>query len=328
MPLRVIEYRQLVHILTLFLIVQFSGLLLAVQIFNGATFEQIQSAEISSAPITVLFFVGYIIIFTALLLFILKIYKGEKLFLVIEAVVVFLSSFIVFSLVSAIPFHAVADTLNGNGPPAIYLVALFSSLALVVAKNRIPRLRNLAAIVSSIGAGLLLGVSFSFSISFLLMVVLAVYDFVAVFITKHMIALGDMAVSKNLAFLIMASEVKAVPLSSLSERERKEYQKEKRALEKQGGIISEIVKSNMVPLAARTALGTGDLAIPLMLAVSAYQVQFNFELSFVIVLGAVFGLILTMLILRKYRRALPAIPPLLFGITVAILIYFAISNIL
>lgn len=83
--------------------------------------------------------------------------------------------------------------------------------------------------------------------------------------------------------------------------------------------------SGMAPISARMALGTGDLAMPLMLAIAAYKVNLNFTLSFVITLGAIFGLIITMLILRRYKRALPAIPPILLGIAIAMLAYFAVT---
>ncbi|MGI0135057.1 MAG: hypothetical protein ACREBW_08895, partial [Candidatus Micrarchaeaceae archaeon] len=65
-------------------------------------------------------------------------------------------------------------------------------------------------------------------------------------------------------------------------------------------------------------------AMPLMMAVAAYKVFASFTFSIVIIIGATFGLILTMLILRKFKRALPAIPPLLFGIVVAMGIYLAL----
>ena len=89
-------------------------------------------------------------------------------------------------------------------------------------------------------------------------------------------------------------------------------------------MIRNLVDNNMAPYMARTALGTGDLAMPLMLAIAAYKVNLNFVLSFVIIIGAFFGLMLTMLILRKYKRALPAIPPILFGIGAAVLFYWGL----
>lgn len=324
MPLKVIEFRQLAQILTMFMIVQFFGLLLATQVFNGATYQEIESAQVISSPASVLFYVVYIVIVSALLLFIFKIYKGTKLFMVFEGAVVLLASFIVFSVIIAILASSVQSYALGSGDIWAFVAALVPAVILVIAKNKIPRLRNATAIIASVGVGLALGISFGFKLAFLFMVVLGVYDFVSVFVTKHMIALGDMAIQNNLSFLIMVRETKAVPMSYLSANERREYLKSKALLERQGGIVSKLTSENMALVPALTALGTGDLAVPLMLAISAYKVQLNFVLSFVIILGSLLGLWLNMLVLRRYKRALPAIPLLFTGIVIAMSIYYAL----
>lgn len=323
LALRVIEYRQLLQILAIFLIVQFSGLLLATQVFSGVTYEALQGVQTVSSSFNALFFIAYIVIFSAIILIIFKVYKGDKLFLLLEAAVVLVSSFIVFLVAISALNGTAFESLFGSTPLVIFGAAIVLAAALVVLKYKNPRLRNVTAIISSVGVGLIIGVSFSFLAAMVFMVLLAIYDFIAVFITKHMIALGNMAIDKNLSFLVMINEVEAVPVSSLSAKERQEFGKSKIELKKQGGMTKELVDSNMAPIAARTALGTGDLAMPLMLAVAAYKVHLNFILSFVIIIGALFGLVITMLILRRYKRALPAIPPILFGIGVALLVYFA-----
>ena len=325
LTLRVIEYRQLIQILAMFLIVQFFGLLLATQIYTGATFEQIQGVQTISSSLNALFYLAYIVVFSVILLLIMKVYKGNKLFLLLEIAVVFSASFIVFLVSISALVGTAFSNLFGNSSNFVLILAALLALALVVLKYKIPKLRNVTAIIASVGVGVVLGVSFSFLAAFIFMIILAVYDFVAVFITKHMIALGNMAIENNLSFLIMVNELEAVPLSSLNAKERKEYAESKTELKKQGGIMAKVMDSNMVPVAARTALGTGDLAMPLMLAIAAYKVNLNFVLSFVIIIGALLGLILTMFILRKYKRALPAIPPLLFGIVVAMAAYFAVT---
>lgn len=310
----------------MFLIVQFFGILLATQVFTGATYQQLKGAQTISSSVNVLFYLAYIVIFTVVLLVILKVYKGDKIFLALDGAVVIVSSFIVFLVtISALEGSAFSNLFT-NGQTVTYVIAFVLAVALIIAKYKQPRLRNLTAIIASVGVGLVLGISFSFVAALIFMVVLAVYDFIAVFITKHMIALGDMAVSKNLSFLIMVNEVEAVPLRSLSLSQRKEYAESKKEIAKQGSIFNKMIESRMVPFSARTALGTGDLAMPLMLAIAAYKVDLNFILSFVIVIGALFGLIITMLILRKYKRALPAIPPLLFGVLVALSVYFVIVH--
>lgn len=328
MPPKVIEFRQLVQILTMFMVVQFLGLLLATQVFNGATYQEITSAQVISSPASVLFYIVYIVIFSALLLFVFKIYKGTKLFLIFEGAVILLASFIVFSiLVGVLADYTQSGILSSNSNWS-FIAALVPSILLVIAKNRMPALRNATAIIASVGVGVALGISFSFTLALLFMAVLGVYDFIAVFVTKHMIALGDMAVKNNLSFLIMVKEVKAVPISDLSANERREYIKSKPELEKQGGIVDSMARKNMALVPAMTALGTGDLAVPLMLAISAYKVNLNFVLSFVVVLGAALGLILNMLVLRKYKKALPAIPLLLAGIVMALLAYYALALVL
>ena len=324
MPLRVIEFRQLAQILSMFMIVQFFGLLLATQVFSGATYQQVKSAQIVSSPASVLFYVIYIVIVSALLLFILKVYKGRILFIIFEGAVILLASFIVFSIIIAIAARTAQSEFLAQGGILTFVAALIPAIALVVAKNRLPWLRNAAAIIASVGVGLALGISFGFTLAFLFMAALGVYDFIAVFITKHMVALGDMAMQNNLSFLIMVRETKAVPLSYLSPAERKEYMKSRKALERQGGLVNRLTRQNMALVPALTALGTGDLAVPLMVAVSAYKVSLNFVLSFFIVLGSMLGLLLNMLVLRKYKRILPAIPLLFAGIVVGISAYYAL----
>jgi presenilin-like A22 family membrane protease len=320
---RVIEYRQLIQILAMFMIVQFVGLLLATQVYTGITYSQVEGVQTVSNSVNVLFYIAYIIIFSVIIIIIFKVYKGDKLFLLLEGAVVFVASFIVFIVsISAIEGNAFAN-LFGNSTISVLAIAAILAIGLVIAKYKMPRLRNLTAIIASVGVGLVLGLSFSFVAAMVFMVILAVYDFIAVFITKHMIALGNMAISKNLSFLVMVNEVEAMPLKSLNQSQKKEYDKTKHEIAKQNpGVVSNLIDNNMVPFMARTALGTGDLAMPLMLAVAAYKVNLNFVLSFVIIIGGFFGLVLTMLILRKYKRALPAIPPILFGIGVSLLVYF------
>ena len=314
---RLIENRQLVGILTMFMLVQFAGIALATLWFNGATYQQITSAQIASGPSNVLLLLAYIILLAVAMILIFRFYHGAKLFRVIEGVVIFIASFYVFLIL--------LDYLIQSANMAAIGAAILAIL-LVAAKNKWVKLKNVAAIIASIGVGAVLGFGFSFLAAIIFMGLLAIYDFVAVFITKHMITLANVVTDNNLAFMVDMNEVEAVPKYNFSKKELSEYNKYVKSSGQRGKRILSVMKKTgsmgMVPISANVALGTGDLAIPLMVAVSAYKLTLSFVPSFFIALGAVLGLILTMFILRKYKRALPAIPPLFLGVLIGFALYY------
>lgn len=323
MTQRTIEYRQLIYIIAMFMIVQFMGLLLASQVFSGVTYSMLSVAQVSSSYIDSIFYIGFVIVFSIFILLLLKLYRGELIYTILEAVIVISASFVFFLIgISSMLGNSYSVLFGSSTPLLLLTVSLALAIMLMISKLKFPGLRNLTAIVASIGVGVLLGISFGFFAAMTFMVILAIYDFIAVFITKHMVALGNMAVSKNLSLMIMASEIEAVPISSLDKKELAEYSKSKKTADKSNNLFRFLEKSDMVPIAARTALGTGDLAVPLMIAVSAYKVYLNFTLSFVVILGSILGLCITMLVLKKYKRPLPAIPFLLFGIAISLGVFF------
>ena len=322
LSLKVIEYRQLLYIIAMFMFVQFFGLLLGIALFNGEVLPipSQQSQSFFSTPLNLLFYVAYIIIVSLILILLFRIYKGRKLFIAFEAVVIFIASMIVFMVIFGLINDSTILTVYGTPITTNFSIAVIAALVLIYLKNRKPQLRNVAAIIASVGVGLILGISFPFYIALLFMGLIAIYDFVAVFITKHMLALARVAEDNNLALLIGVNEVEALPARSLDKEYVEEYRKNRGKL-RNGKEFNNMLGNSLVPIAARVELGTGDLAIPLMVAISAYSPGPNFVLSFFVIFGAIAGLLLTMFILRKYKRALPAIPPLFFGIIVFVLLY-------
>ena len=322
LSLKVIEYRQLLYIIAMFMFVQFFGLLLGIALFNGEILPipSQQSQSFFSTPLNLLFYVAYIIIVSLILILLFRIYKGRKLFIAFEAVVIFIASMIVFMVIFGLINDSTILTVYGTPITTNFSIAVIAALVLIYLKNRKPQLRNVAAIIASVGVGLILGISFPFYIALLFMGLIAIYDFVAVFITKHMLALARVAEDNNLALLIGVNEVEALPARSLDKEYVEEYRKNRGKL-RNGKEFNNMLGNSLVPIAARVELGTGDLAIPLMVAISAYSPGPNFVLSFFVIFGAIAGLLLTMFILRKYKRALPAIPPLFFGIIVFVLLY-------
>jgi len=204
MEFRRIENRQLIQILSLFLIVQFGGLLL-VMLPSGAQSSTAPTAAVISTPMQSLWYALYIVFAALILVLILRIYHGDVLFKLIEAFVVITASFFVFLVVIGYIFPK---------PTGIDMIAaLICAVLLILAKNKMPSLRNTVTVLASIGVGLVLGISFSFAAAFFLFFIIAIYDFVAVFITKHMITMAKALSTRNLAFLISSTDIEAVPKS-------------------------------------------------------------------------------------------------------------------
>ncbi len=315
---RLIENRQLASIITMFLIVQFGGLLVLSLLVSSSQFSVI-SGSAANSTISVVWYFAYIVVAAMLILLITKYIHGDILFIIIEAVAIISASFFVFLIVLSYFFSNVSAT-------ALYAASLILAVLLVIAKNRMPYLRNTLAIIASIGIGVILGINFSFLAALFFMALIAIYDYVAVFITKHMITLAQGISSRNLAFLIGSSDVEAMPKENFTKNELRSYDRKTMDTIKKNPYLSRIVKQGKLPVVSQVQLGAGDLGIPLMVAVSAFATFGNYFTSIVIAIGAGIGLIATMWFLRKYQRPLPAIPPLFSFICFALGVEFIISQ--
>ncbi|MDE1874035.1 MAG: hypothetical protein KGI04_02855 [Candidatus Micrarchaeota archaeon] len=284
----------------MFLIVQLSGLLMAFYLLSPAEIYVNRAPSGASGTISVLFYFAYLIVAALILFFLFKRHRGPLLFKGIEALVVVSAAFYLFLIALSAFFP--------DYPNYVLLASFAAAVGLIVAKNIWPVLRNLAAVIASIGVGLVLGLYFGFFASFIFMALIAVYDYVAVFVTKHMITLGRESVNRNLAFMVGSYDVEVVPQGYLKKGEAAKLRKELAGTKNE--TLRRLIASGSIPMPSFSALGTGDLAIPLMVAVSAYTTYFSYFFSAILVVATSFGLAFAMYVSKKYKMALPAIPPL------------------
>ncbi|MDE1825156.1 MAG: hypothetical protein KGH61_02535 [Candidatus Micrarchaeota archaeon] len=314
-----IQTRQLVQILALFLIVQFGGILLASTVFSSITPSLTTTAPISTAP-EALYLFGFLIFFAIVLLVVIRFYKGELLFTLIEAYTVIVTSFFFFSILLQVFFP-------DQSGYTITAAALALGVLLLVAKWKRPRIRNAVVVISSIGFGIVLGLYFRFNVAFAFSLMVAAYDYISVFITKHMITFAKVLSSRNLAFLISASDIEVASPDQVDKSERKVYQKHLQEVKKiDNPVIQQIIRRGDIPLIAQIQLGAGDLGLPLMLSISAYSISFSYFLSIAITTGAAIGLLATMFFLMRYKTPLPAIPPIFAFICIALGIALALTK--
>jgi presenilin-like A22 family membrane protease len=159
---------------------------------------------------------------------------------------------------------------------ALTVVALWVALPYVFMHNAV-----LLLAVSGISTEL--GFSLSFSTILLLLAILSIYDVLAVYQTKHMVKMFTGLMERGLLLSIV------VPF-----RDRDWFAKTDTVKPRKGFLL----------------LGTGDLAFPLIFAVTALTV--SLKASLFIAGGATVGaaLVFYLLIHQSQRRAIPALPPI------------------
>ncbi|MFH1895370.1 MAG: presenilin family intramembrane aspartyl protease [archaeon] len=253
----------LLQLVALFLVTQILGLYVGLNLVSSGIQREGIVNDNPDDPINSVGLFGYILVSTAILLIVLKFYKGDLLFIFVESLLVFLTSLIVFGFV-------LPEEL---GLIALALAVLLVATRLIFRKNVL--LRNIASVCAAAGAGPLIGYNFGLIPVMLFLIILAGYDIIAVFYTKHMVVLAKSITKKNLAFTF------ALPT--------KEHNFE---------------------------LGTGDMVIPLVFAVSVltetskyFVFPFNLVSPAIILWGSLVGLGLTVHYSSKnVGNALPALP--------------------
>jgi len=140
-------------------------------------------SEDKDDPINAVFLIGYILFVTAVFLFIMKYFKS-RVFYLVEALAVFSTTTIVIEV-----FFPGIGVMFG---------LLLVSLRYFARDNT--WLKNIASGFAVVGAGSLIGVSLGVLPVILFIVLLAIYDLIAVFKTKHMVKMAKVIVKENLAF--------------------------------------------------------------------------------------------------------------------------------
>ena len=207
----------------------------------------------------------------------------------------------------------------------------FAGLLFAFIKFFFKGLKNTAAILSSAGVGALFGFSMGFWPALLFIVALSLYDYIAVFKTRHMLSLAEHLGERELSFTITA-ETK----EEKKEEKTEEIKSEKnifsrpqplpaRAASPPAQIPQPPVKSPPAPSSSsggidRLDLGSGDLAIPAMLAVSSYGMT-GLGGSLAIALGSTISLYVLLKFVVEKRVALPALPPICGGALSFLLVY-------
>ncbi len=276
--------RLLLGILGFFIVAQllgiFTGITILADISTNPYVEELVITSDADEPMNALFFIVYILLGAVIMIMLIRLLGMYPIiFLLMEFALISTSSSIVFYAILRVALGYETSTLI-----AILMGLLFAGLKMVR-----PRLKNIAAVLATAGVGVIFGISLGMLPLIIFLVFLSFYDYLSVFLTRHMVELANFVVKRNLAFTVTA---KAPPLKK-GEKER------------------------------RIDLGTGDLIAPIMLEVSA--LSFNPLATVFVFVGAVVSLALFIILMWKKKMILPALPPIVFGMVASLLIGFLLG---
>jgi len=239
-------------------------------------------AYVPSEPISLWYFLIVFVFVTALLVFLLRRVKTRLPFEV----------FFTLAIFAGIWF--LADIWLTPG------LAILAALAITLLKFIYPRIwwQNLIMVFGICGIVVSLGLSISWVTAVVILVLLSFYDIIAVYFTRHMVAMFNGLIKRGVVFAL---------------------------------ILPNNLKSQFLPLKEVKPgedfmlLGTGDLALPAILVSSL--VRESMGQAILAALGAVLGFVIMNIIFSRQeaRKPMPALPPIAAGASLGFLIALLIG---
>ena len=180
-----------------------------------------------------------------------------------------------------------------------FYLPVFFLVAVLAMRNPTKNRLNFMAFVFSISIPPLLGTLFLPLYAIILLGIFSVYDFIAVFWTKHMGFMASRLLSMNIpeAFLIGDFDL-------IKERLR--------GIDKKAPQLPEGVDRPLI-------FGVGDAILP-SVVISAFALGGHFYLGFVVTAGATVGVVANLLVLRMRKSILPALPLIFIFMMAALLL--------
>lgn len=294
----------IVAISLMFALTQILGLVAGILLFTGAaTDTNVQyfnispsgnSNDVSNAG----FMMAYVVFGAIVALLVVKFIRTKMVFRTMEFAIVAGSVSVLFF---AFIFHFTQLDFLDSLLASVALGFVFAAIKFFVGQ-----LKNLAAILSSAGVAALFGFSLGFWPAVIFVCALALYDYIAVFKTKHMLVLAQGLGTKDMSFTISAQSKKYV-----------DEEKDANA-----PITAKKLSEPILPPdgqeVSRLDLGSGDLSIPAMLAVSCYN-EAGLAGSIAVMLGTTLSIYLTLKFVVQKQVVLPALPPICLGGLVGLL---------
>jgi len=228
--------------------------------------------EDTSNPVNIIYIFAIIIVMTVLILLIARFWKKQVIQIIILGAIGYTAFFIFASVLSLL---LQSDVL-------IIMVSIALAVALVVALYKYPEwyVIDLCGVIIGAGAIAIFGISLSILLVIILLAVLAVYDAISVYKTKHMIDLADTVMDLKLPVLLVVPKIWRYSLI----KETKSLKEKLRENEERDAFF----------------MGLGDIVMPGILVVAAYQnIPNGLPVALSVLAGTLIGFIVLMTFVLK-----------------------------
>ena len=236
------------------------------------TFEDVNN------PVNVLYIFVIIIVMTVIILLIARYWKKQAIQVIILFAIGYTAFFIFVPLLSFLP------------EMLCLALSVLLAIALVVALYKYPEwyIIDICGVIVGAGAIAIFGISLSVLLVIILLVVLAVYDAISVYQTKHMIDLADTVMDLKLPVLLVVPKIWRYSLINETKTLKEKLQEH----EERDAFF----------------MGLGDIVMPGILVVAAYQnIPDGLPVALSVLAGTLvgFSILMTFVIKGKPQAGLP-----------------------
>ena len=317
--IKVIGNRGILEVIAIFSLIMLAGSLIAGYAIKTSTVYILLNSLQSPQFVEASYMLDAVLVLIIAMLLLKRNSAASKslLFRMLEGIVVGFSSYFVFLLVLLMGLGQLYSITG------YYVIAGIAAVVLVLLKNDYPVFRNIAMVTSSMGVGLILGFNFSFIYAIAILAAVALYDYIGVFRTGSIVKMASAMSSENMSFLMGVSDMEYVPVQSVGIKDALAYE---RYLERSHKLDNpryrKAVARGRLPVLSQISLGEGDVSLPLMAIVSSFYYLSNPMVTYGLLVSSIVGISVTMLLLKRYKKPLPAVPPLFASISIFVGIAF------
>jgi len=238
-------------------------------------------------PLNIVYILVILLVFTLVILLISKFWKKEIIQVLILGAIGYTAAYVIYPLLSL--FRPLSFGIKIYVSDSVYVpititivLSLILAVLLVYILYKYPEwyIIDLTGILIGTGAIAIFGMSLSVLLVIVLLIILAIYDAISVYKTKHMIDLADTVMDLKLPVLLVIPKIKNYSLI----RETKRLKEKLKDGEERDAFF----------------MGLGDIVMPGILVASVYNsIPNSLLLSIGIIIGTLVGFFILMTFVMK-----------------------------